>query len=146
MKKIKGEFGERFIEISGGKKEIEKIDEAIKKLEEIDESNGTISQIFNAEKIAGESHLLHASKLALEALERGESFADTPRIELTCWTAGLRQINKALDRVGVEKNSEEIAIVSIGEEKEGVEKAQKAIFQELDIKEKQTYSKLRKIK
>lgn len=135
MKEIEGRFGKRFIEITGGRMEINNVEGLIEDLEEIDKDNGTISQVFNAKKIAGLGHILQASKLALEALEEEKSFADSPKIELTCWTAGLRQINKALNKVGVTKGSKEIAVAIIGEKKKNVRNARASLFRELDIKE-----------
>lgn len=135
MFEISGEFGGRTVKISGGYAQFEEIEEALEKIEEIDKKHRTVSQIFDASRIAGKKHLLHSSKLALESLESGESFAENPRIELICWTAGLRQINKSLDRMGLTENSNTIAAVTIGKEKQKVKKAQKEIFRELDIEE-----------
>lgn len=135
MIELKGSFGKRFVEISGGLGEIGGIEKAVGTIKEIDESHGTTSQIFNASRIAGKSHLLHSSKLALESLESGNSFADSPRIELTCWTAGLRQIKKALKRVGIKENSKEIVVVTIGEKESKVNESHQNILRELKIKE-----------
>lgn len=135
MTKITGNFGKRSILISGGQSQIEEIEETIKKIEKIDKKHETISQLFDASKIAGKKHLLHSSKLALEAIENNRSFADSPNIELTCWTAGLRQINKSLERVGIKEDSEKIAIITIGKNYSKVEKAHNEIFQELGMEE-----------
>lgn len=135
MFEIAGSFGKRFVKISGGDAKIREVEKAIGCIEGIDSSNETTSQIFNAKRIAGKNHLLHALKLALESLEKGNQFADDPRIELTCWTAALRQIDKAINRVGVKEDSDEIAVITIGEDSKGVKKSQRKIFRELDIKE-----------
>ncbi len=136
MEKISGEFGERHVKIFGGHVEIEDIEKIIKKIEKIDQRNKTISQLFDANKIAGKDHLLHSAKLALEALERKRSFADNPRIELTCWTAGMRQINKSLDKVGINKDSRKVACVIIGESSTAVEKSEKEIIEKMGIDRK----------
>ncbi len=133
MVEITGEFGERQVLVTGGFAEIENIEKIIEKLNEIDEKYETISQLFNASTIAGKNHLYHASKLALEALENGQAFAKSPSIELTCWVAGMRQIKKSLKRVGVDEDSNKIALVTIGEKKTKAEEAQKEILQTLDV-------------
>lgn len=139
MTKIRGNFGERWVAISGGKSTIDDIENIIGKVNEIDESFGTISQLFDASRIAGKQHLLHASKLALESLGRERSFADSPSIELTCWVAGLRQINKSLDRVGIRSDSDEIVLVVIGEQESDVWNSLKKISEEIDLGENENF-------
>ncbi len=133
--KIRGNFGERWVAISGGNLRIEDIEEIIGKVNEIDESFGTISQLFDAPRIAGREHILHASKLALEALENDRAFADSPSIELTCWVAGLRQINKSLDRVGINSSSEGVVLVSIGKNKSDVRNSLEKIGEYMGLEE-----------
>lgn len=133
MIEIHGSFGRRQVEISGGHTNIKDIEKTIKILEEVDKKNGTISQLFDANKIAGKNHLLHSTKLALESIESGKAFADSPRIELTCWTAGLRQISKSLDRVGIKKGSKKIALATIGNKASTVNKTQSEIFQKIGV-------------
>ncbi len=133
MDVIVGEFGERNVLVRGGHAHIQDIPEIIETLSEIDSKYGTISQIFDANFIAGKTHILQASKLALDSLERGRAFADDPSIELTCWTAGMRQINKSLDRVGVKEGSGDIVIATIGEDSENIEQAQTDVLEELSV-------------
>jgi len=130
---ITGEFGERNVLVKGGWVEIQDIPEIIETLSEIDSEFGTTSQVFDANFIAGKNHILRASKLALDSLERSRAFADNPSIELTCWTAGMRQIDKSLDRVGVKGGSGGIVVVTIGTESEKVEEAQSNILKELSV-------------
>lgn len=124
----------RTVKISGGKGKIDDVEEALEIVGDVDEKRGTISQLFNARMIAGKTHLIHASKMTLESLDSGNSFADDPSIELTCWVAGLRQINKAIDRVGIKEGQGEIAAVTIGKNENKVAEAQKKIFEKLGIK------------
>lgn len=133
MDKIEGNFGKRFVEVSGGYGNIGKIEDAIKTVEEIDSSGGTVSQLLDGNAIAGKEHLLHSAKLALEALERGRSFADSARIELTCWVAGSRQIDKSIERVGIKEDSDEIGVITIGGDESKVRGGQREIFSRLGI-------------
>ena len=135
MVEIKGNFGKKEVRIAGGHVEIGDIEKILKDIEETDDEFGTTSQIFNASRIAGRNHLLQASKLALEALENKNSFADSPRIELTCWAAGLRQINKALPRVGIQEGKNDVVILTIGENRQIVKKTQEKLFETLGIEE-----------
>ncbi len=133
MIEVKGNFGKRFIDIYGGKSEKIQIEKALEKIDEIDNSNKTISQIFDANNIVGKKHLLHASKLALEAIENDQSFADSQKIELTCWVAGRRQIDKAIRLVGVKKDSKKIALITIGKDDKKVKETRKRIVKSLNI-------------
>ncbi|KXA95142.1 hypothetical protein AKJ65_02455 [candidate division MSBL1 archaeon SCGC-AAA259E19] len=146
MIEIQGNFGRRFLKVSGGHGELDEIEEAIKKVEKIDRAEGTTSQIFNARRIAEKQHLIHASKLALEAWEKGKSFANSLRIELTCWTAALRQIDKAIDRVGVKENSKEFASLTVGKNKQKVEKVNSTINRVLEIEPDDKILKINKEK
>lgn len=133
MVKINGNFGKRHVLVTGGFAEIEDIEKIIEKIDKIDERYDTISQLFDATTIAGKNHILHASKLALEALESGKAFANSSSIELTCWVAGMRQINKSLESVGVKEDLDKIVLVTIGEEKSVTEEAQKELFKTLNL-------------
>lgn len=135
MIRIKGDFGERQVRISGGYFDINDVEEIIGIVDRIDRENGTTSQLFDADHIAGREHLLHSAKLAFESIERGRAFADSPEIELVCWVAGRRQINKSLKRVGIGEDTDRVAIITIGESALEVEKSQKEIFRRLEIEE-----------
>lgn len=130
---VVGDFGKRHVLVAGGFIEISDVEEIIEKVREVDEKYGTISQIFDAKTIAGKNHIHHASKLALESLENGRAFAKSSSIELTCWVAGMRQINKSLERVGVKEDSNEIAIVTIGEKKVEANEAQDELIQDMGV-------------
>lgn len=133
MVEIVGDFGKRHVLVTGGFVEIKDVEKIIEKLDEVDGKYGTISQVFDAKTIAGKTHVRHASKLALESLESGRSFAKSSSIELTCWVAGMRQINKSLDRVGVKEDSSEIVIVTIGEKESEALEAQKELIQDMGV-------------
>ena len=119
MVEIKGSFGTRHVKSAGGLAEFDDIEKVIR--------------IVDASRVAGKEHVVHSAKLALDSLERGRSFADSPSIELTCWVAGLRQINKSLERVGINEDSREIAVVVVGDSSSKVDEAIEKIFEELGI-------------
>lgn len=142
MFELQGNFGKRKVKISGGHTQIENIEKIIESVEKIDKNYNTTSQLFDATKIAGKNHLLHATKLALESIEAKKSIANNPSIELTCWTAGLRQINKSLDRVGINPDTVEIAVITIGRDSSAVKKTQEKIFQKLQIEKDEKVIKI----
>lgn len=135
MIELKNDFEKRIVDIYGGRGKVGEVEKALETIRKADDSHGTISQLFNARVIASQEHLLHASKMALKSLESGGYFANSPEIELTCWVAGRRQINKAIERVGIKSGTEEIAAVTIGENEKEIVKTQNEIFEELGLEE-----------
>lgn len=133
MFELIGTFGKRVVGIIGGRAVVEDIDWVLQKLSSVDGKYNTVSQVFDASRIAGKGHLLHAARLALMAHSAGERFASSLAVELVCWTAGLRQIDKALERVGIRRGTKELAILTIGDNQEQVEKAQSDLTRELRI-------------
>lgn len=109
------------------------VEKTVNIVEKIGEACGTINQIFDASRIAGKEHLVHAARLALNAQEEGKSFASSPNIELACWTASSRQINRAIDRVGIRKNTREVSLIILGDDPGKVDESHERILNKLQI-------------
>ncbi|MEM2617937.1 MAG: KEOPS complex subunit Cgi121 [Candidatus Hadarchaeales archaeon] len=82
---------------------------------------GTVVQLFDAKRVAGKEHLLHATNLALLSWERGERFAEDPSLDLLCWVAADRQIGTALKRVGITPETTALAVLVVGRDQASVE-------------------------
>jgi len=123
MYELRGTFGKRVVGIVGGKLANEGIDETLDGLARIDRRYGTVSQIFDASRIAGKDHLLHAARLSLIAEATGKKFASSLNIELACWAAAERQIVRAFGKVGVLKGTGEIVILTLGKTSLAVKKS-----------------------
>lgn len=109
--------------------------EVIGLMGDISDSHGVITQIFDADHIAGREQLIHASRLALRNIANEENFADSPSIELACWVAGTRQINRALKRVGISEDTRNIALTVIGSNNNEVEKGINELSKKILMKE-----------
>lgn len=133
MLELEDRFGKRVLKILAGHMRVVSVEETITILEEIGEACGTINQVFDADRIAGEEHLIHAARLALNALEAGKNFATSPSIELACWTAGSRQISLAIDRVGIREDTQEVAVVILGGDSGKVDESRERIMSKLQI-------------
>ena len=134
MFELRGTFGKRAIGVAGGRMTVDDVDELLEELARIDSKRGTVSQIFDASRIAGKEHLLHAARLALIAQATGKNFASSLNIELACWVAGERQINRAFGKVGVRKGSMAVTVLTIGKTRFAVKCAQSDVVRELHIK------------
>jgi len=133
MFELRGAFGKRAIGIAGGEITVDEVDELLEELARIDRKHGTVSQIFDASRIAGREHLLHAARLALIAQATGWNFASSLNVELACWVAGERQIDRAFGKVGVHRGCMAVAVLTIGKTRSVVKRAQADILRELRI-------------
>ena len=130
---LRGAFGKSIVGVMGALADVKDIDAMLKTLAIVDKRSQTISQIFDADCIAGKEHLVHSAKLALTAQATHMNFADSLNIELVCWVSGLRQIARAFERVGVRKGCNHVAVLTIGKSREGVKRAQTETLRELNL-------------
>lgn len=134
---LTGHFGKCVLGVSGGGGAVHDIERILERIAKIDRRHGTTSQVFDASRIAGKTHLAHAAKLALTAQFTRRNFTSSLGLELMCWAAGVRQITQALERVGLREGSTQVAILTLGKSCEAVNRAQTDIFSELGIKRDQ---------
>jgi len=126
--RVKGPSEVRVVGVASGIFSVDDVDVFLGKLAAVDEKWGTVTQAFNASRVAGVEHLVHASRLAIIANENKTGFADSLAIELICWAAAERQINRALEKMGVRCSRGSLAIVSVGSSVPQVRKAILKIF------------------
>lgn len=131
---LRGPFGRRVAGVAGGRGAVKDVDEFFRVLAEIDKRQGTTSQAFDASRVAGAEHLVHAARSALIAHSAKHNFASSLGIELVCWVAAERQIGRVFEKVGVSKGSRELALLTIGTSRAQVKAAMAEIFRTLAIK------------
>lgn len=86
-------FGAEFPQLS--------IKELLERLSTWEQHNNCQVQIFNAGSIIGEEHLKSAYCHALRNQEREDMISSSLKMEIMLYAAGVRQIDKALDMVGI---------------------------------------------
>lgn len=118
------------------------VEKCLRELARADEKNKTTSQLFNASRIAGNEHLVHAARLALIAHSTGKNFASSLNIELVCWVAAERQISRAFEKVGLRKGDRHLAILTLGGSRTQVKRAITEIVHELELKQDDDVLKL----
>jgi KEOPS complex subunit Cgi121 len=74
---------------------------------------GTLIQIADAEAVCGADHLRGATRRALAARGAGEGIADDPAMDVLLYAAGVRQITRALETMGVADGTTTIAAVAV---------------------------------
>lgn len=143
---LKGPFGKRVVGVAGGSTIITDTEKFLEKLSTVDQRERTTSQVFDASRVAGVEHLVHAVRLALVASAVKRNFADTLGTELVCWVAAERQIGRAFEKVGVCTGKRNLAFVVVGTTRKQVNSAMGKIFRGLMIERDDAVLKLKRDK
>lgn len=80
---------------------VEGLDAFVAQLGEIGDEHGVAIQALDARYIVDREHLQRAVELADRAFKRGDNIAEDRAVEILLYTAGTRQISRALE-LGVE--------------------------------------------
>jgi tRNA threonylcarbamoyladenosine modification (KEOPS) complex Cgi121 subunit len=84
-------------------------------------------QFFNADLIATKEHLYFAVLNALTAFKSGTNLSKSLAMETMLYASSQRQIQKAIQVIGVKPETTELAVVIIGETPESVKAALKEV-------------------
>ena len=101
------------LKIVGAKGNIQSVDEFLKKLDGISNENNITIQVFDAEVIYGENHLVSAVEHAMRAMDRKTNTTNSLSMEILLYASGERQLKIAIPKMGVKKGQENIAFVFI---------------------------------
>lgn len=94
---------------------------------------GVIVQAFDADSIAGISHVLHAAYLALSNWERGKRFTKKLELEILCYAAADHQISEAIAKVGVSSRTKRVVIIALADRRNALKPAE--IFRRFKVRE-----------
>ena len=97
--------------IIGAKGNIYDIDYFFKKILALSEEFKITIQAVDAELIYGKNHLISASKHAQRAFEQRKNLTNSLAMEILLYASGERQIQKALQKIGVKKGNIPIAFI-----------------------------------
>ncbi|PTD93895.1 hypothetical protein C9439_05240 [archaeon SCG-AAA382B04] len=92
--------------VIGGEIRVEDVDSYMNKLKEI---NGA-TQLVQADVVAGEKHLKFAIKKAKQSFKENP-IANSLEMEILLYTIGTRQINKAIEKAGIRKGKNNVALI-----------------------------------
>jgi tRNA threonylcarbamoyladenosine modification (KEOPS) complex Cgi121 subunit len=92
---------------------IKNIDETLKKIQS--EHPGTIFQLFDADKVAGERHIYFAAVNAVDAQSKGSAISRRLDVETLLYASCQDQISKALKLMGVTNKTRRVAVLVFGE-------------------------------
>jgi tRNA threonylcarbamoyladenosine modification (KEOPS) complex Cgi121 subunit len=113
----------QYLEISGFRGvSFELAEKFLKKLRA--ENSETVDiQFFNADLIATREHLHFAALNALESFKSKTNISKSPAMETMLYAATENQIQRAIQKVGLNKTSKNVAAVILGKDKAQVELA-----------------------
>jgi len=94
------------------------VDAFVADLAAIGDEHGCTVQAFDARYVADREHLETALRHADRAFERGENVARDRGVEVLCYAAGRRQIDRAL-AMGVEEGETPAVVLVAAEETDG---------------------------
>ncbi len=120
----------RKIKIVGGEAEVEDVEAFLSRMMEIARRHGVVIQAMDADKIAGEEHILSAVKKAFRAKEKGKMRTNNIGLEILLYASGRRHVEKAIE-MGISKGQKNVALVIVGTEDDDIEKASEEISRRL---------------
>jgi len=108
------------------------------------EQQDTAVQFFNAELVATWQHLYFAALNALTAFRNKSNISKNVAMEVMLYASAQRQIRKAIELVGVKRDSAGVAAVIIGENLDSVKTALSAVSKRIGAEPDETVLELSK--
>ena len=96
-----------------GRTDVGDVDAFVADLAAIGDEHSCAVQAFDARYVAGRRHLEAAVERANRAFERDDAIADDRAVEILCYAAGRRQIQRAIE-MGVSEGELPVAVVVDG--------------------------------
>lgn len=102
------------INIIGARGQIGNIEQILPIISKLEKEHDSTVQLFRADRIFGKEHLQTAAEMAARA------WASSPRtktlgMEIMLYAAAERQITGAIDKLGVQDDTTETAIITVGQ-------------------------------
>jgi KEOPS complex subunit Cgi121 len=90
-------------------------DTALKAVEKLSAKWKLEIALFNADLVFGTEHLVSAYDHANRAFKSRTNIAKTLATEMLLYASGLRQISKAIEKIGIRKGTKKVAVAFLGE-------------------------------
>ncbi len=139
------EFG-KYVEITGYRKaEFEKAEQYLRANRKKVIADIAV-QFFDAQLIATSDHLYFAVLHALNAFQNKTNHSNSPAMETMLYASAKRQIQKAIERCGINPKIDKIGVVIIGDDPKQIEDAKNEITEALGSKPDDQVLKMTKAK
>jgi KEOPS complex subunit Cgi121 len=113
--------------LAEGTAEIADVTGFVDDLAAIGAEHGAALQAFDARYVAGPEHLRVAVERANRAIERDDAIADDRAVEILCYAAARRQINRAIE-IGVSEGEGPVVVVVDGGDEAGAASAVREVI------------------
>ncbi|EJN59959.1 KEOPS complex subunit Cgi121 [Halogranum rubrum] len=110
---------------------VDDVGDFVARIGDIADEAGVTVQVFDARYVVSRRHLERAVELADRAIERGENVARDRAVEILCYVAGRRQIDRALT-LGVDEGRTPVVALVDGDDAEAEADAETALRELLD--------------
>ncbi|SFL39572.1 KEOPS complex subunit Cgi121 [Halogranum rubrum] len=111
--------------------EVDDVGAFVARIGDIADEAGVTVQVFDARYVVSRRHLERAVELADRAIERGENVARDRAVEILCYVAGRRQIDRALT-LGVDEGRTPVVALVDGDDESDEADAETALRELLD--------------
>jgi tRNA threonylcarbamoyladenosine modification (KEOPS) complex Cgi121 subunit len=101
--------------IIGAKGKISNIDKFLEKINSFCEKKNIVIQVFNANMIFGDKHIISAYEHAIRAFEQKTNTTNSLEMEILLYTSGERQLKLAIPKIGIKKGQVYVAFIFIGD-------------------------------
>ncbi len=92
-------------------KEAKSSDEIFTKVDTYRKENEVFIQLLDTKKVIGEEHLIWAYEKAEEVFKKGTNRANSPEMETLLWASAQWQIKDAIEKMGIDDDVEEVALI-----------------------------------
>ena len=101
------------IEVIGAKGNIQDMDLFFKQILNLSKEYKIVIQVIDADIVYGKNHLISASQHGVRAFEQKKNSTKTLAMEILLYASGERQIQRAIQKVGIKKGNVNIALVFV---------------------------------
>jgi len=101
--------------IIGAKGKIQDINSFLKKIITLSIRYDMVIQVVNADFVYGKDHLFSAVEHTIRSFKNRMNSLNSPSLEMLLYASGERQIQKAIEKIGIKKRNQKIAFIFIKE-------------------------------
>lgn len=101
--------------IIGAKGKIQDINSFLKKIITLSSRYDMVIQVVNADFVYGKDHLFSAVEHTIRSFKNRMNSLNSLSLEMLLYASGERQIQKAIEKIGIKKRNQKIAFILIKE-------------------------------
>ena len=105
------------LRIFGAKGKIEIVEDFFKKIDEFSVKYELVIQVVDADYVFGKNHLKSAVNHAQRTFLNHTNSLNSLPLELLLYVSGERQVQKAINKIGINKSTENVAFIIISKDK-----------------------------